>query len=881
MNPKLSFSKDHYAKFINAFLGKHVDKLRGQFIQFVHIREDKKIIALSCHADSPKFLERAMKWHEQMGGIYISMGLRTTKFDPKRGDEYDMTGLVAFFCEVDVYGPGWHKGHDNLPLTIEAAEDLIRAAFPNHPPSMIVGSGGGIYIYWLLEDPWIFADEEERAQAMAILDGIFFTLSAVAHAQGLHVDNVADLARVLRVPGSVNFKIKDSPRPAVVRMLNEDLRYAPAQFLEIAAAVPVKKEKKKRGKNAKTDGKGVTSEAENPESENPESKKPEGEGKKEYPLADFDAVMAGCAYLQHCRDDARNLAEPDWWAMVSNIARCQDGPKHVHELSSPYLLYDYAETELKIGRALEGGGPHLCATIEANNGDKYCGTCPYKGKVKSPIVLGRARSKKDLLIEELNKEFAVIRTKNGCCILHEIIDPLTGYRDFDLLNGQSFALLLSNKKVYEKDENGELKVTPLSKVWLESAKRREFPGGVVMDPARATDPSKCYNIYSGLAVSPKPGNWQLFKEHIRVNIAGECEIIFAYILAWLANLMQFPGGPRPETAIVLVGKQGCGKSFLARIIGMLLGQHYLAISDQTHLTGRFTTHFAGCLLCFVDEALFAGDAAAAGIIKSRITEPTMMYEAKGRDPFPIANHTRYIIASNNARVIPAALEERRFLVLNVSDKQMQNHKYFAAIQAEMDAGGYEAMLHDLLQMDLSKVNLRQIPRTQPLLDQIMHSLPPGQKYWLDCLHRGGSYSSTPDYEKSFKDDLSWVFGEDGMSIPPRLLYTDYLAWVNAAKVRYPGTEDAFYKDLRKICEVVKLQKTVRGVGRQWCYQIPSLAQCRAQFETQVNLKVVWFDEESEAMAPPASKPIEMPEYSIPDECFANEPTSSRPALAFQ
>ncbi len=877
MNPALSFNQLEYARFLNAFLGKHVEKLRGQFIQFVHIREDKKIIALSCHADSPKFLERAMKWHEQMGGIYISMGLRTEIFDPKRGGEKTTTGLVAFFCEVDVYGPGWHKGHDNLPLSKEAAEDLIRAAFPSHPPSMIVDSGGGIYIYWLLEDPWIFADAGERAQAKAILVGIFNTLSSVAHTQGFHVDNVADLSRILRLPGTVNCKVKDDLRPAVVRMLNEDLRYAPAQFAEFVTVIPVHEEKKKPAKNPKTGGKGEKPEDKKPEGEKPEGEKPEVEGEKDYPHANFDAVMAGCAFLRHCLIDARELSEPDWWAMVSNIARCQDGPKHVHELSSPYVLYDYAETDRKIARALEGGGPHLCATIEANNGDEYCGKCPNKGKVKSPVVLGHIKNE----IAELNREFALTRVKNGACILHEVLDPLTGYRDFDMLSRQSFRLLLENRSVVEKDADGNPKRVPLSDYWLRSAYRRELPDGIVFDPEKKTDRNKCYNLFQGFAFKGKSGKWELFREHIRVVIAGEDPVIFQYILSWIADIVQHPGGPRPGTALVLMGKQGTGKGIFANIIGMLLGRHFVAISDPVHLTGRFNSHLIGRLLVFVDEAIFAGDHAAAGVIKARITEPTMLFEAKGMDSFPVANHTRYIIASNSSRPIAAGLEERRFLVLNVSDKHMQDHKYFAAIQEEMEAGGYEAMLHDLLQMELSTINLRQAPRTQPLLDQIMHSLPPVQKYWLDCLHRGGSYSSPQDYEKSFKDDLSWVFGEDGMSIPPRLLYTDYLAWVNAAKVRYPGSEDAFYKDIRKICEIVKLQKTVHGAGRQWCYQIPSLAQCRAQFEAQVNLKVAWFDEESDEMASPATKPIEMPEYSIPEEYFDVKPTSSCPALAIQ
>jgi hypothetical protein len=49
---------------------------------------------------------------------------------------------------------------------------------------------------------------------------------------------------------------------------------------------------------------------------------------------------------------------------------------------------------------------------------------------------------------------------------------------------------------------------------------------------------------------------------------------------------------------------------------------------------------------------------------------------------------------------------------------------FAAIEQQVDQGGREALLAHLLKFDLSRVNLRQIPRTAALLDQKIASLPP-------------------------------------------------------------------------------------------------------------------------------------------------------------
>ena len=124
------------------------------------------------------------------------------------------------------------------------------------------------------------------------------------------------------------------------------------------------------------------------------------------------------------------------------------------------------------------------------------------------------------------------------------------------------------------------------------------------------------------------------------------------------------------------------------------------------------------LLVFCDEGFWAGDKSAEGILKSLVTEDHLVIEPKNKNPFTIKNNVRLIIASNNNWVIPAGLEERRFFVLDVSNKHMQDHGYFQPIFEQMDSGGREAMLYDLLRYDYSEINLKEIPRTAALLDQI-------------------------------------------------------------------------------------------------------------------------------------------------------------------
>jgi hypothetical protein len=97
-----------------------------------------------------------------------------------------------------------------------------------------------------------------------------------------------------------------------------------------------------------------------------------------------DALLNRCAFIRHCRDDAVTLTEPEWYAMVSNVGRCADGPEAVHRFSAPYPDYSPQETDAKILHALQDTGPHSCAYIQALGFTR----CPPGGcGVKAPIGL--------------------------------------------------------------------------------------------------------------------------------------------------------------------------------------------------------------------------------------------------------------------------------------------------------------------------------------------------------------------------------------------------------------------------------------------------------------------------------------------------------------
>ncbi len=71
-----------------------------------------------------------------------------------------------------------------------------------------------------------------------------------------------------------------------------------------------------------------------------------------------------CEFLQYCKNNAADLSEHDWYAMISNLAVFDGGDRTIHQLSKPYPKYDYNETQKKIAHFLESGTkPITCACI--------------------------------------------------------------------------------------------------------------------------------------------------------------------------------------------------------------------------------------------------------------------------------------------------------------------------------------------------------------------------------------------------------------------------------------------------------------------------------------------------------------------------------------
>src|SRR5690606_31271992 len=189
-----------------------------------------------------------------------------------------------------------------------------------------------------------------------------------------------------------------------------------------------------------------------------------------------------------------------------------------------------------------------------------------------------------------------------------------------------------------------------------------------------------------------------------------------------------------------------------------------------HLVGNFNAHLRDTVLLFGDEAFYAGDKKHESILKTLVTEENIVIEGKGVDAEAAPNYKHLILASNEDWVVPAGLDERRFFVIEMSDGHKQDHAYFAKIQADLDGGGYENLLHFLRTYDLSDFEVRRVPNTKALRSQKAESLQGFERYLYELLWSG----ELP--EKGKQDGPCWFV----FSTP---LVEAAVEWLNQRKMK--------------------------------------------------------------------------------------------------
>jgi hypothetical protein len=362
---------------------------------------------------------------------------------------------------------------------------------------------------------------------------------------------------------------------------------------------------------------------------------------------------------------------------------------------------------------------------------------------------------------------------------------------------EGFNTLFGNRRATFKDTNGKEKAKPAGDEWKRSRARREYCQ-IGYWPDKVQEPKAAYNLFRGWGIEPVAGDWWLIGEHIEQVIASGDKAKADYILDWLAHMVQKPG-VKPGVAIVLLGKKGSGKSLFINIVEMAIGrQNAFITASADQLFQQFNIDLASKLLIVSEEAFFAGNHKQNNQLKHLLTGHDMQVEQKFGERLSIQSTHRVMMTSNEDQPVHMTVDERRFLICEVSDHRIEDSTYFqplAAIAQGEKPETLAAFLHELLTRHISNFN----PESAKKIGGLAHAQqkllglePPLQ--WLLERVRNTSRDGAPNTEDL--TDGVWSLKQKKQSC-----LSDYRYWAKTAQVR--GAADytiaeKFWASLKKL-----------------------------------------------------------------------------------
>ena len=277
--------------------------------------------------------------------------------------------------------------------------------------------------------------------------------------------------------------------------------------------------------------------------------------------------------------------------------------------------------------------------------------------------------------------------------------------------------------------------------------------------------------------------------------------------------------------IILLGGQGIGKGTLGRIFQRIWTATYIQVSNISLVTGNFNATLERAYIVFLDEALFVGDRKASDRLKSLVTEPDILINEKFQPARQIKSFHRFIAATNADHFKNTERDDRRDFTLRVSESRKGDHQFWKDLYHEIDNGGTEALVHDLLALDLSDFNVREKHNTKELLEQKLNSLGPIAHWWYESLLQGSIF----DDEERWQEFVSTTKAIEGI-----------LAVAGGRIYRRPGPRDVV-QEMKKLCpSAAHWQKQVNGI-RNRGFILPNLEQARDEFAEYLDGPVDWLD----------------------------------------
>ncbi|WP_313517301.1 DUF5906 domain-containing protein [Brevundimonas sp.] len=603
--------------------------------------------------------------------IFVGLGLLSNEPANGRGTSEDVATTVGLYIDLDMPRSEGSRYDDRAERTVSLNEILGAFTEIGLAPTAVTSTGNGSHVYFLLNKPFPIASDEDRQRVAEAFRGVSQYVKEKVAAKGWETDITADLARLDRAVGSNNVKDFANPKPVTVDFLDDTQRYDLDYLTSLAPRLPVAVTAPRRASIPSVEG-------------------------TDKNLADFDAILASCAFMRHCVAHPAQLSEPEWRALLGTLAFCVDGRRMAHVYSEGHPTYSADETDRMFSRVSEEAGPptydHIRSILTSFTPDE---SFALYGTVVAPISLGYMEPD----VARLVGRYAYVVAE----------DRFVAFDTFETRSTKAFDAENLHFKGLTAPSRDFLK-SPRA---IKAARRDYLPGRDRL--VTSDDSGLVLNSYRQSGIAPKAGAWPYIQHHFETVFPEEQDR--SAILDRFAMAIQQPG-QKIKSAVMIFGPEGGGKGTILELLIKAIGRENAVTLPSAAIADAFQDDRVNKQVVIFNEVSGVGKS-EVNSLKELITEEFIMVQGKGIPRYRGRTPSQVWVTTNDDAAMQINTGDRRWLVLQTPDVPPTSDYFdalYAAIPEELPA-----FVHAMATRDISGFNPHARPQVTTAKEHMIRS----------------------------------------------------------------------------------------------------------------------------------------------------------------
>lgn len=650
---------DEAAKLLNLLKGDHVFQTFSEKpFREKNVKNKKDSAARVTTSTSRNYKSILDSMQSKGAGVYVQVSGGTT-----RGAR-NITHVRAVFLDLD-----------GAPLS--GVSDAVKNGYPK-PHCIVESSPGRYHVYWLVHD----CDVQMFGSIQKLL---------AMHFNGDQC--VINPDRVLRLPGSINYKYSEAFRVRTIHLLPDadalsinELTTFPNQ----PAPVVDMSERTAAAADALTESL-ITATV-------PNDLGTLGAGDRTQKLIQLAGALV---------DDDMHMSVDDVMLELRKLAqqRLPEGDAPVSEVSWA------TEIEPGVRRFVE----RRDVEVEALDASKT-EVIEEHGDIAASFVAAIEPEK--LSIKDFADRFIFVSTDR---LVYDVTkspaaEPwsLTAFKDYAGIyknNGKSLVNLWLTRMQYRRTVHSTIYIPYPPSSSIDARKVRR----VTTD--RNTG-ELCYNVYAPPLLIPAVADIttrcqgvQTFLDHIAYLFPDKA--IQESFIDWCAATIQAPHRRITWTPLIISTHEGVGKGWLASLLKLLAGVSNFRMITQDQLEGnnvQYNDFLAGSTVIVVDELKARRRDDITNRLKTMITETSMEVNAKYGQKGMSDIYANFLCYSNHTDALAITDADRRYWA-QILYQEPLDAAYYKNLWAWLDTDGPSHLLTFLLNRDISKFAFGRVPNT--------------------------------------------------------------------------------------------------------------------------------------------------------------------------